>query len=120
MDKTIIKVIDWINYDNTEKYEASIGSGSEIAISDTDYIKWKDYINIINPDHKEYFEALRENITENKIQFSGEKHQNAKNGVPLFSDKTVGLFSFRGWGKLMAAIWSDIDNANYSYMDFYM
>ena len=41
--------------------------------------------------------------------------------TPVFDDGTVGSFSFRAWGDLMAAIWNTEENTNkYSYMDFYM
>ena len=40
--------------------------------------------------------------------------------MPLFSDGKVATFSFRGWGDLMAAIWSEAEDKDYGYMDFYM
>jgi hypothetical protein len=32
----------------------------------------------------------------------------------------VATFSYRGWGDIMAAIWSEEENKDYNYMDFYM
>ncbi len=38
----------------------------------------------------------------------------------MFNDGTAGMFSFRAWGDLMAAIWAEHENRDYGYMDFYM
>ena len=40
-------------------------------------------------------------------------------GTPLFSDGTIGLFSFRAWGDLMAAISQSVDGKPRSYMSWY-
>lgn len=52
--------------------------------------------------------------------FSGQDHQNALTGVPVFSDGTCLRASMRSWGYIMAAIYSVVDSTNLSYMDFYM
>ena len=48
------------------------------------------------------------------------EHQNDDHGVPKSDDDTVGLFSFRSWGDLMAAIWSEEEDKDYDYLNFYM
>ena len=52
--------------------------------------------------------------------FSGQEHQNALTGVPVFSDGTCLRASMRAWGQIMAAIYSSVEGVNLSYMDFYM
>lgn len=58
-------------------------------------------------------------IAANRYMFSGEAHQNASTGVPVFSDGTCFRASMRVWGGLMARVYASSD-AQYSYMDFYM
>ena len=79
------------------------------------FISWKFALTKKENNHEEkYYETLLKYIKENNIKFSGEEHQHIKEGVPLFDDDTVSLFSFRGWGGIMAQVWGG------NYMDFYM
>jgi hypothetical protein len=41
-------------------------------------------------------------------------------GVPVFEDETISTFSYRAWGDLLSAIWSEEENKDYNYMAFYM
>lgn len=82
-------------------------------------MRWQDYLDQFDPANRPYFEAFRDFVLENRIKECGDWHQNSDNGTPLFSDGTVGLFSFRGWGDIMAAVWSTAENKDYHYMDFY-
>ena len=110
-----MKVVDWISYDESEKHEASIGGlGGWV-----DGEKWDEYIDGIRDDVKEYYEALRTAIVALGLHYTGAAHQDADDGVPLFSDDTIGSFSYRAWGDLMAAIWNTEEDGNYSYMSFY-
>ena len=54
------------------------------------------------------------------LKQGGDWHQNDPKGVPVFNDGTVAMFSFRAWGDLMAALWAEHEDCDYSYMDFYM
>lgn len=65
-------------------------------------------------------ELIKQDILKNGYRFSGEEHQNALTGVPLFSDGTCFRASMRAWGTIMAMIYSDVDGINYPYMEFYM
>lgn len=114
-----ITVVDWIDGrgDKTDNYLVSIGGmGGWFERG----MRWKDYIESIVDGKKAYAEALRDSILQNNIRYTGSDHQNQDDGVPLFSDGTIGAFSFRAWGDLMAAIWSTEDGMDYSYMDYYM
>lgn len=86
------------------------------------WISWKKakLFPEIDPISKEHYAALVKEVTTKKIKLSGEEHQYTDKGVPLFSDNTVIKKSYRGWGRLMAEIWSIEDGVNYDYMDFYM
>ena len=79
----------------------------------------KDYLQECGEDEIQYVEAIRESVLEKNIRYTGDEHQEEPDGVPLFEDVTVALFSYRGWGDLMAAIWSEKEDKDYSYMDFY-
>jgi hypothetical protein len=60
-------------------------------------------------------------ITENNIRCTGDRHQSdLVESCPVFEDGTCATYSYRAWGDLMAAVWSEYENKDYSYMDFYM
>lgn len=121
-----MKVIDWISNDAAEgKPEAPIGgmggwfgfkpkTGEHVAHTWADYLaRWKEPA-------RPYAEALRDAIVERRIWECGDWHQSEScTGVPLFEDGTVATFSFRAWGDLLAAVWSEQLGRSYCYMDFY-
>lgn len=119
-----VKVKKWISYELASQ-EIEIG---ELKVNDiggiggwfTEGLRWNDYISKFKKRQKPYIEALRKEIIDNNIKFAGSEHQDRKDGVPVFSDKTAALYSYRAWGDLMAAIWSTEENKDYSYIDFYM
>lgn len=82
-------------------------------------MRWPDYERLLQREHKRYFEALRKEIIKKEIKITGDQHQRLPDGAPLFNDGTVGRFSYRAWGDLMAAIWSTEENKDYEFMDFY-
>ena len=110
-----ISVIDWISGDDAQEKEVSIGGMGGWAQNGA---RWNDLISGISSEQKPYYEALRASILQEHIRVAGDTHQNEY--VPLVSDGTVGSFSFRAWGDLMACIWATEDNTDYNYMDFYM
>jgi len=112
-----MKVVEWIADSNVGERECSVGwLGGWFK----DGMRWDNYIALIVSELREYLEAIRVSVIENKIRYSGETHQHGGTGVPVFDDGTVGQFSYRAWGDLMAAIWSTEENHDYGYMDFYM
>ncbi|MEE8295087.1 MAG: hypothetical protein V3R64_05205 [Sphingomonadales bacterium] len=82
-------------------------------------MRWKDFIAEIYSDDRDYYEAVRASVIKNKFRFTGSGHQSDDQGVPQFSEDTVGVFTFRAWGDLMATIWSEEEDKDYTYMDFY-
>ncbi len=111
------KVTAWISSKDAERQKVAIGGlGGFFA----DGMRWKDYIEIRNNETRFYAEAIRKDVQKNNIRITGQNHQELDNGVPLFDDGKVGTFSYRAWGDLMAAIWSEAENKDYRYMDFYM
>lgn len=81
-------------------------------------MRWKDYVATWRV--PAYAEALRKEIVEKGIRRGGDWHQNDEEGTPLFSDGKVGSFTYRAWGDLLAAIWSEEEGNDYTYMDFYL
>ena len=108
-----LTVVDWINWDEAENRESCGSMGGFF----TEGMRWKDYIEAFRK--VEHLEVLRKEIIKKKIKTTGREHQESDVGVPLFSDGTVGTFSYRGWGDLMAAVWSKEEDADYHYMHFY-
>lgn len=122
------KVVDWISYDETNGKEVAIGglggffNAGVIHPNQKEAVgmRWKDYIETFTDKGKPYAEAIRESVLERGSLMTGDQHQHSANGVPLFDDGKIGEFSYRAWGDIMAAIWSEKENKDYSYMDFYM
>ena len=88
-------------------------------------VRWAKYEIIRNElpecdDDPIYEAAIKEAVIREGVRMNGDQHQNAPNGIPVFSDGTYALYSMRAWGGLMAEVWSEIDGKNYSYLDFYM
>lgn len=126
-----IKVVEWIADDEVANRETAIGGlggwfginreqKDEKGLWEKSGDRWKDFIEAVRPELVPYYEALRTEVVANKIKMGGDSHQNSSAGVPLFSDGKVGQFSYRAWGDFMAAVWSEEENYDYTYMDFYM
>lgn len=80
---------------------------------------WEDYLDVWKDElMKEYAIALKESILERELKYTGNDHQNALDGIPLFDDDTYSSFSFRAWGDLMAAIYTTPENP-LTYMEYY-
>ena len=119
-----LKVVDWIEY-GSGKEEAPIGgmggwfNANNIHDKDNPTaMLWEDYIKEASKEAVPYLEALRKEITADNLQITGELHQYQR-GTPLFSDGTVGEFSYRAWGDLMAAVYSTKEKP-LTYMAYYM
>ena len=108
-------VTEWISMDEAEDKPESVGG---LGGWFSEGMRWRDYFEDLRVESKPYIEAIRKEVILKGIRATGEEHQRAY--VPVFSDGTVGRFSWRAWGDLMAAIWSEQDNRDYSYMSFYM
>lgn len=114
------KVVDWISYDDIGGREEAISGMGGFFDFNEKGMRWKDYIEIWKDEVKPYAEAIRESVLQRGSLLTGSEHQSSANGVPLFDDGKIGSFSYRAWGDLMAAIWSEKENKDYNYMDFYM
>ena len=115
-----VRVAEWVAYDDVDEYpEAPIGGlGGWFGFKEPN--TWRDYLGAWAPEAHPHIHALRESIVERGVRWGGDWHQNADDGTPVFSDGSVATFSYRAWGDLLAAIWSDVDGRAYSYMTFYM
>lgn len=111
-----IEVEKWTSIEEAEKTErrdvGTMGGWFQ------DGMRWKDYAEK-EPMPLEYAEAIRRSVLKNQIRIDGGEHQEGDEGCPVFSDGAMALMSMRAWGDLLAAIWSEHDNADYNYMDFY-
>jgi hypothetical protein len=119
-----LKINDWVQWSDTHE-EAPIGgmggwfNSGKVHHNDNHGHTLQTYKDVcVNKDGAEHFRVLRKAIIEHGIRRGGDWHQ--EEGVPLFSDGTVAQFSYRAWGDLLAAIWSEEDGEEYTYMDFYM
>ena len=82
-------------------------------------MRWHDYLDAFNPDVHPYLEAARKSAVEHKIKVSGQAHQ-YEGITPVFSDGRYFEMTFRSWGDFMAAVWSEEENKDMSYLDFYV
>ena len=110
--------IKFVTYSESANYPES-GFGGMGGFFDNG-MRWKDYLKIWKEEYHSDLENLRTAIVENKIRFTGEQHQNGTQSCPVFTDGTCATYSYRAWGDLMAAVWSEHDDEDYSYMSFYM
>jgi len=91
------KVEKWIswNWEDEPPYSVSISRGGGFFGDGT---RWEDYINRIPEEKHKYIEALRSEILRRNLKQGGDWHQGKKTkGVPVFSDGTIAIFSFRGF-----------------------
>lgn len=109
--------ITFISYQSAESKEEN-GLGGMGGFFD-DGMRWKDYLEIWKPEVHELLEDLRKAIVESGLKCTGAEHQSGALAVPLFPDGKVATYSYRAWGDLMAAVWSEEENKDYSYMSFY-
>lgn len=79
---------------------------------------WEDYLQALPMRERPYARGLRSAILSEEIRITGDRHQN-DGWTPLFADGTVGRFSYRSWGDLMAAIYTT-KKEPLTYMAFYM
>jgi len=117
-----MKVTNWISYSEAENFKNNnVGGLGGFFNFQQKGMRWKDYIDIFTEDDKFYVEALRQEILDKNLRFCGNDHQaDDFDGTPLFKDNTVATYSYRAWGDLMAAIWSEKEDKDYCYMNFYM
>lgn len=117
IDNTL-KVVKWITYAEAEGTLEHVlgGWGGRIEAG----ARWKDYVADFKDEARPLLEELRRSIIANKIRCTGYEAQNGYAAVPVWSNGTVDLYSFRAWGDLMAAVWSTEEDKDYGYMDFYM
>lgn len=114
-----MKVVKWIERDDRDdtKYPKIVGGLGGFF---KEGMRWDDYLKETQEDWHPYVEAIRQSAIENNIRITGKQHQYGDSGMPIFEDGAAGMFSYRAWGDLMAAIWSEAENKDYSYMNFYM
>ena len=111
-----MKVIDWISDAAAEDKTESVGwMGGWFDDGD----RWADYLAAYGPAVHPYLEAIKDDVLASGRFINGGQHQNSPRGVPLFEDDTVGRFSLRAWGDLMAAIATVKDGGDHHYMEFY-
>lgn len=116
------KIVKWITEsDAAGKEDNNLGGLGGWFGCDKKGQRWPDYVNAYKEEVHQMLEELRKGIIENNVRWTGqEKQDNDYNTVPLWDDGSVTFYSWRGWGDLMAAVWSTQDNKDYSYLDFYM
>lgn len=113
-----MKEIKFVTYEEASKMEESGFGGTGGWFKDGQ--RWTDYLDRFELHTHPTLEMLRESIIKNKIRCTGDEHQNGFISCPVFPDGKVATYSFRAWGDLMAAVWSEHDNKDYNYMTFYM
>lgn len=84
-------------------------------------VGWVDYDDFYYPRAEisdEVFDAVCEEVRKKGYVFGGDAHQDRSDCCPLLSDGTKAMFSWRGWGGVIAAAYDM--KGKYSYMAGYM
>lgn len=127
MTDEAIEVVDWLSETDAEGKPESVSAlggwfgfrrsepGGELFRERVSH-RWADYLDNWEESWHPHLEALRRAIVRGGIRNGGNWHQDF--GTPLFSDGTIGAFSMRAWGDLMAAVWSEEEGCDYTYCDF--
>ncbi len=111
-----MRIKRWISYSGGSDHEVSIGGWGGWF---EDGMRWADFLDEFEDDAHPYFEAMRKSVLAKKIREGGFWHQSSDaKGMPLFEDDTVGSFTLRAWGDVMAAIWAEADDQDYNYVSF--
>jgi hypothetical protein len=109
-----ISVVSWSEHDAPEG-AAPIGWwGGFFELG----MRWKDYVENFDESFHPYLESARRSAVANRIRVTGMEHQ-YRGITPVFSDGRYFAMTFRAWGDFMAAVWSEEEDRNMSYMDFY-
>lgn len=112
-----LTVTHWISRHAADKKVESVGGvGGWFDHGDT----WQSYLDTWDESVHPYLEAIKIDVMASGRFVTGQQHQDADDGVPLFSDGTVAGFSWRAMGDLMAAIATVKDGQTHNYMEWYM
>ena len=110
-----VTVVGWDQYDHDADTIGWMGGWFNFHENG---MRWADYLTEIYPPLQQYVEAVRAKVIEDGLRdITGARHQNG--WAPKFSDGKVMRLSYRAWGDLMAAIWSEYDDEDHNYMEFY-
>jgi len=110
-----ITVVSWDESDIPKEGDAAIGWWGGFF---EEGMRWKDYLAAFDEKVHPYLEAARKSAVKNRIKVTGAQHQ--WDGItPVFSDGRYFAMTYRAWGDFMAAVWSEEENSDKSYMDFY-
>lgn len=113
-----ITVVEWVDEsDIPQDAEVLSWMGGWFNFSEKGQ-RWQTYLDNFKPIAYPYLEAVRRDVVKNEYRFTGKNHQ--ESGTPKFSDGKYMSLTWRAWGDLMAAIWSEEENVDYNYMNFYM
>lgn len=118
-----MNVVRWIDYSDAPTADESLclgWLGGWFNAADEQGQRWQDYLDAFDSTVHPYLEAVRADVVQQHRRVTGEAHQHQPAGVPVFTDGTCFCLSYRAWGDLMAAIWSEHDKKDYGYMNFYM
>jgi len=111
------KIVKFTTYEKAEGKPEYLGGLGGFF---NDGMRWGDYLERFVGSVHEDLEQLRAGIIANEIKCTGQAHQDVDEAVALWDDGSVSTYSYRGWGDLMAAIWSTEEDKDYNYMAFYM
>lgn len=108
-----MQIINWLTdaEANDDKYKRIIITGMKFKYGQ----RWGNYLKLWMLNHRPKVELLRQYILDNKIHILNKEFKETN---PLFDDDFVLMFSFAGWGDLLAATWAEAENRDYNYTLF--
>jgi hypothetical protein len=111
--------VSWQPYDSITPQHVGYNL-SDFGGPDDGAADWLAYVMQYPAQWHPHVEAVRQSILDQGIWAGGDWHQESAHGVPMLSDGHFFCFSWRGWGGLLAAVWSSELGEHFTYMDFYM
>ena len=80
-------------------------------------MRWRDYYTRVPIQHRARVEAIRVYVASHGLRLTGRDYER-RVAVPVFVDGSIGFFTPHGYADLMAAVWSDQDDRDYSYINY--
>jgi hypothetical protein len=81
-------------------------------------MRWREYYDKVPYQYRAHIAAIKTHVVRNQLRHTGREYEKGAAVVPVFADGTTAFFTKRGYADLMAAIWSDVDGVDYSYVHY--
>ena len=110
----------WVDCDDISDEEYSginniAGSGRHFQKG----MRWNNFLEFYDANLHKSLEAIRSSIINSQEKRDWDWHSSSMNGIPRLNNGYFFGASSDRWGDLLAAVWSEHDNKDYSYTSFF-